>query len=290
MPYISAVFKNSGAEDAGILPNDVITSVDGLKVSEIGYQTAIDALRGEEGTSVCVTVLRNGEEHTFTALRKQLPESSVIYSFDEVNRYGYVMITTFQRKTGEEFRLAIDELKTLGARGIVFDLRNNLGGVVSAVIEVLSYLVDDAIPVISTNKYNTEKTVTRTLTDGHKIDIPLVVLTNELTASAAELFTAALRDYRDVAELGASNKNITIVGKKTYGKGIMQSSYSLGDGSSVTFTTAYYNPPSGVNYHGVGISPDLGYEVEWSLTVEGGDAQLLRAYSALDEYFKAPAA
>ncbi len=288
--YVNTVYKNSGAEAAGVHPCDIITAVGGANVTEIGYDAATEALRGEAGTTVELTVLRGGEELDLTAERKALAELSVTYSFDAETKIAYVSIMTFTKKTGEEFKAAIDELKALGMRGVVFDLRSNLGGVLTAVKECVSYLVEDGLPFISYNKYNTEKTVERTLEDGHKLDVPMVVLANEYTASAAEIFTASLRDYRDVASLGSSLKNVTIVGKNTFGKGVMQSSYSFKDGTSVTFTSYYYNPPSGVNYHGKGIAPDEGYEVEWSLTKENGDAQLRRAYAALEEYFAEAAA
>ncbi len=289
-PYVNTVYKNSGAEAAGVHPCDIITAVNGTEVLSVGYEAAAELLRGEPGTTVNIRVLRDGENIDLTAERKALSELSVTYNFDNASGFAYVSIMTFTKNTGNEFRAVIDELETLGVRGIVFDLRSNLGGVLDAVKECVSYLVEDGLPFISYNRYNTDKQIEYTLADSHKLDISMVVLTNEYTASAAEIFTAALRDYRDVPELGSSVKNVTIVGTKTFGKGVMQSSYSFGDGSSVTFTSAYYNPPSGVNYHGVGVLPDSGYETEWSITITDGDRQLNRAYQALSEYFAEAAA
>ena len=289
LPYITAVYGESGAASAGILPKDVITSVDGRSSSEIGYQAAMDALKGEAGSFVQVGILRGDERLVLNVERKLLQETSVCYYLDAETSYGYVHIMAFQKTTGTEFKAAIDYLEAVGAKGIVFDLRNNLGGLLSAVKEVVSYLVEDGLRFLSVDGYNIEEEIDRTLADHHEVNLPIVVLVNEYTASAAEIFASALRDYRDHPELGAKNNNITIVGKKTYGKGVMQSSYSMKDGSAVTFTTAYYNPPSGVNYHGVGVYPDEGYEVDPRYTIYG-DAQLSRAYEALDEFFVLAAA
>lgn len=289
MPYICGVYKDSGAADAGIKVHDVILSADGKSVDADGYQTVIDALKGEEGTEVEVCVLRGGERLTLTVRRRSLTTVSVYYSFDEQTRIGCVSILSFQKTTGAEFRAAIDELESLGAVGLIFDLRNNLGGLLDAVRETVSYLTEDGIPFISYNKYNTSPIVERTLVDSHSVDLPMVVLINEYTASAAEIFASALRDYRNDPALGAPNTRVTLVGKNSFGKGVMQKSYLLADGSSVTFTTEYYNPPSGVNYHGTGVAPDEGYEVEARFTVDG-DAQLDRAYEAMYEYFDAAAA
>ncbi len=295
-PYVVSVYRNSGAELAGILPHDVLLSVDGVSALEAGYDATVDALKGEVGTSVSVVVLREGKELEINIERKVLPASSVSYYFDENTGYAYLNITTFRRPedgkhngTADEFKAAIDELEKKGLRGIVFDLRSNLGGELNAVKDTVSYLVEDALPLLSYSRRGELLKDEKTAIDGHVLSVPTVVLVNEFTASAAEIFTAALRDYRDCPELGASNKNIVIVGKNTYGKGVSQSSYMLSDGSSVTFTAAYYNPPSGVNYHGVGVAPDEGYEVEARFSIEG-DAQLDKAYEALDGFFAEAAA
>ncbi len=289
--YVSGVYENSGASNAGIIPGDIIVSVDGVSAATAGYKATAEALKGEDGSFVNVGVMRGGELlPEFTVERCLLPEISVYTRFDEQTGYGYVSIMSFQKSTSDEFAAAIDELEALGAVGIIFDLRNNLGGVLTAVHDNVSYLVDDEIPFISYTSNGEQRDPEKTHLDSHKLDIPMVVLVNEFTASAAEIFAAALRDYRDCPELGASNRDITIVGSKTYGKGVMQQTVLFSsDGSSVTFTTAYYNPPSGVNYNGIGIIPDEGYEVDRCLGAQG-DAQLIRAYEALSEYFESDAA
>ena len=290
-PYVITVYKDSGAMAAGMLSGDVILSVDDKNSITDGYDVTVDALRGEAGTKATVTVLRNGEEIILEVERRELSEATVTYFVNEETGYAYVSITSFKMSEGgkkngtaDEFKAAIDEIEKKNVRGIVFDLRNNLGGEVGAVVETVSYLVEDGLPVLSYKKGN-EYITKRTVVDAHSLNIPTVVLVNEFTASAAEIFAAALRDYRDNSDFATANKNVTIVGKNTYGKGVSQSTYLLADGSSVMFTSSYYNPPSGVNYHGVGIAPDEGYEVEYDMDLSG-DAQIKRAYEALDVYFK----
>ena len=163
-----------------------------------------------------------------------------------------------------------------GATGLIFDVRNNPGGLLDSVAGVLDYLLPEGTIVSATNK----KGDTRVLyeSDADCIDLPMIVICNGETASAAELFSAALRDYQK-AEL---------VGTNTFGKGIMQTAYNLADGSAVSLTTDYYNPPSGINFHGVGLKPD--YEVKLTADQElnlanldeNSDPQLQKAITVLD--------
>lgn len=289
LPYICAVYEGSGAEAAGIRFGDILLCAGGVSAKEQGYRKTVDALKGEAGTYVDVVVSRGGEEIALTVERKQLVEVSVYSRYDEQTGYGYVRIMSFQYSTGQEFKKAIDALEEKGAVGYIFDVRDNLGGVINSVIEVVSYLVEDDLPCVTSYNKNGVLKEYRTLADNHSVNVPMVVITNSYTASAAEIFAAALRDYSRSEALPTAIKDVTIVGERTYGKGIMQSSYGLSDKSSVTFTSAYYDPPSGVNYHGIGVAPDEGYEVLPKFTVNG-DAQLDRAYAAMDEYFTANAA
>ena len=137
-----------------------------------------------------------------------------------------------------------------GAVGIVYDLRSNPGGLLVAVVNMLSYIAPDETTIVSfSNDYDKPKKDS----DPHSLSLPSVIICNENTASAGELFTSAMRDF--AKEFGYFD--VTVVGAKTYGKGVMQSSYPIGDGSYLTLTVAYYNPPSGVNYDGEGITPDV---------------------------------
>lgn len=267
---VNEVYIDSGAEDAGILPGDIITKVDGTPVTEIGYNKTINAVRGEAGTRVNITVDRNGTELTFSVERKLVVEQSVRYSVDE-NKIAYVRITSFKGNTFDQFKVAIDEIEKLGAKGVIYDLRSNSGGYLSAVVSMLSYIAPKDTQIVSfSNNYASPIYSPYS----HVYNIPTVVLCNEYTASAGELFTSAIRDFET---MGCLDK-VTIIGKTTFGKGIMQSTAAFTDGSSITLTVAYYNPPSGENYHGVGITPDI--EVELT---EDADSQLDAAYIEIEK-------
>lgn len=277
---ISSVNLDSPAEAAGFRSGDVIVAVDGQRVEDIGYLNAVNYVRGEIGTTVSVTVLRGGEEITLTATRAEIVERVVDYEITE-DGYGYIIITEFKSITYEQFVPAYEELEKAGVKGIIFDLRGNPGGYVATLRDVLSYLLPTGNLIASCHYKNGEPTLLSSIDDvhpvtgetaDHALTVPAVVLCDQYTASAAEMFTSALRDYNDTGLV-----NVTVVGEKTYGKGIMQSGlyYSATDPSTLTFTSAYYNPPSGVNYHGIGITPDV--------TVTNSETEDLQLKAALEE-------
>lgn len=274
--YIRILEVNEGspAEQAGLQAGDLITKVGDADVLTVGYQEATGLIRGEEGTKVTLTIHRDQEELTVEVTRKLMDTVTVTYRM--IGENGYIKISKFDSNTPRDFKAAVEDLQAQGATGLIFDVRNNPGGLLDSVAEVLDYLLPEGDIVSSTDsKGNTEVLYT---SDSDFVDMPMVVICNGETASAAELFSAGLRDYQK-AEL---------VGVNTFGKGIMQTSYSLADGSAINFTTHYYNPPSGVNFHGVGLKPD--YEVQ--LTDEQAlrlgelsdeeDTQLQKAISVLD--------
>ena len=239
----------------------------------MGYDEAIDSIRGEDGTVVNVVYRRDSEEFAVDITRKRVKDSGISYRL--IEEYGYIRISDFNASTVEDFCYAVDDLVIQGASGLIFDVRGNSGGLVSAVAEMLDYLLPEG-DLVSQTDHKNQTTVLYT-SDSQFIDLPMACLINGDTASAAELFACDLRDFR-VAEL---------VGETTYGKGVLQTAYPLEDGSAITTTTAYYNPHSGVNFHGVGVKPD--YEVALtaeqkqnleSLT-EDTDPQLYKALSIL---------
>ncbi len=275
--YISVLEVTSGspAEEAGILPGDLIIKVGDGDVLAVGYTESVSNLRGEEGTSVSITVRRGDEEFSADVTRKLIQTTTVTY--DQIGDYGYIHIDGFDATTPEDFERAVSSLMTAEVKGFIFDVRENTGGLVSSVAEVLDYLLPEGDLVSQTNKQG--ETQVLYTSDANCISMPMVVLVNGNTASAAELFACDLRDF-NVASL---------VGENTFGKGILQTAYALEDGSAINLTTAYYNPHSGVNFHTVGLKPD--YEV--SLTAEQkmelfrtlsyeDDAQLQKAISVLD--------
>lgn len=248
---VITVYPGSGAEEAGIKPYDLIHAVNGKTGEEVTPDEMTEIMRGEENTSVEVTVKRGDELLTFTVTRKKIVASSVTYRMDQDN-VGYIQISQFLQDTPYAFKTAVDFCVQNGAVALVIDVRNNPGGLLYAVEEVIDYLVPDAEGRrIDSYTQNSGETVCYT-TDGHGVDLPIAVLCDGGTASAGELFTAAMRDYGDAGIL-----DTVIVGTNTFGKGIVQSSYPLYDGSAITFTIGYFNPPSDVNFNGVGIAPDI---------------------------------
>lgn len=276
---ISTVYPDSPAEKAGVKTGDYIYAVDGKTIEELGYTNAVNYVRGEVDTPVELTLIRNGEKITVTAIRKLVEELNVVMDIDEERNIGYVQIVAFKDNTFDQFKEAIDELESTGVDGIIFDLRGNPGGYVDSVLSVISYLIPDGQTVISyqCKGYDEIFRYAKDKDGDHSVDLPFVVICNEYTASAGEIFTAAIRDYRNDKLIEA-----TIVGTTTYGKGIMQSSYPYPfDQSTVTFTIAYYNPPCGENYHGIGVKPD----VEVELTGDT-DTQLEAAITELEKLIK----
>ena len=257
---VNTVYPGSPAEKAGIEFGDIIYAVDGKTVTELGYTNAVYYVRGKIGTDVELTLIRDGEKITVTATRAEVEEINVVHDIDEELNIGYVQIVAFKGNTFEQFKEAIDELTSAGVEGIIFDMRNNPGGYLDSVVSVISYLIPDGNTVIS-YQYKNQPMITLYSRDegsDHVVELPFVVLCNQNTASAGEIFTAALRDYDDAQMLEA-----TIVGVTTYKKGIMQNTYYYPfDQSTVTLTVAYYNPPCGVNYHGIGVIPDITIEIE----------------------------
>lgn len=265
---VTSVYDDSPAKNAGILPGDVLYAVNGETVAEIGYVNVLDRVRGKVGTSVNV-IMKRGEEYlSFSMVRAIIQEKSVEYEIDTENNIAYIRVSGFKSNTVEQFVLAVDAAEEAGVSGIIFDMRSNPGGYLYVVKDMISYLVPTGHDIVSYQYSGSIKVFDKSLDDihptkkdddgkpvvsDHKISVPVVVICNQYTASAGELFTAAIRDYDDENLIDA-----TIVGTTTYKKGIMQQSYTYNlDGSSVTFTVAYYNPPCGDNYHGIGVVPDV---------------------------------
>ncbi|MBQ3015322.1 MAG: S41 family peptidase [Clostridia bacterium] len=253
--FVNSVEPGSPAFGAGILPDDYIVAVNGKRVLDIGTLEAVNMIKGEEGTEVTVTIDRAGEEISFTMVRAKITETTVSYSVMEEENVGYVKITSFKANTASQFFKAINALEEANVKGIIFDVRRNPGGYLTAVTDILSYLVPTGTPIASFSSSKAPINATNGgifETDDHTLKVPSVVICNETSASAAELFTAAMRDYNDMGLLKS-----TVIGVTTYKKGVMQSTYEFNDGSSLTFTTALYNPPSGENFNDVGVIPDV---------------------------------
>ena len=256
---VSEVYEGSPAEAAGMRAGDMILAVDGAALTDIGYDELINRVRGEEGTEVTLTILRDGEEMTVTAVRGAINEKSASYRIigEGEGAIGYVTIRSFKDNTADQFAAAYRACLDAGVVGLIFDLRDNPGGYLNAVIRTISYLVPDGTEVVSFGDYDSPAYAEDGEEEDMVLALPCVVLCNENTASAGELFTSAVRDYATEAFGLLTAKT---VGTNTFGKGIMQSTYTFSDRSAVTLTTAFYYPPSRVNYHDVGIAPDVPVE------------------------------
>ncbi len=243
---ITAVLPDSGAEAAGIKKGDRIVAIDGARINKENIKTATALVAGEVGTTVKITVLRGDEEITFTVTRKKFEDVTVISEMLEGN-IAYVQVIQFKDNTPKQFKAEIDKQTKAGAVGFIFDMRGNPGGVLEAVVDMVDYIVPDGHRIASYTIAKESKTV-YTSDDGHSLDLPITVLCNGGTASAAELFTASMRDF---GEWGLVD--VAIVGEQTYGKGVMQSTFSINGTDGLKLTMAFYNPPCDINYDGVGV-------------------------------------
>ena len=241
--YVLFLSDDSPA-DGIILPGDEIVAVEGERVADLGYTDTVSKIRGQEETSVSLTIRRDGEETEVSVMRADIVNDG-IHALT-IGNIGYVRVSAFNNATPEAFEKAVDSLQTDDSvTGLIFDLRGNGGGLLTSVAQMLDYLLPEGNLVSKTDKSG-ETTVLYT-SDADCVSLPMIVLVNGSTASAAELFACDLQEY------GAA----TIVGTTTFGKGVMQTTYSLSDGSALTLTTDYYNPSSGKNYNGIGVIPDI---------------------------------
>ncbi len=270
--HVLSVTEGSGAEEAGIVAGDLIVGAAGKTIDEVGYEGLISLIRGKVGDPVEIQLIRGDETITLTVMRKQVVEKSVTYKM-LADKIGYIKISGFKSNTPEQFREAIDTLTSSGAEGLIFDLRDNPGGYLDSVVEVIDYLVPKGTRIAS---YATAKGETvYTAKNDHTVDLPMVVIFNGNTASAGELFSAAIRDYADMEILTAVS-----VGERTFAKGIMQSTRVFSDGSTLTLTIAYYNPPCNVNYDKTTDNPGITPDFECGEAV-GTDAPLAAAYTEI---------
>ena len=295
------VFENAPAFEAGMLPGDIIYKVEGEDVTGIDLDLLIsNYIRGEEGSRVKLTVLRgdSNEEVDLSIERRQIEIPTVEHEMLE-DQVGYIYVMQFDQVTGQQFKTAVDDLESQGMEKLIVDLRDNPGGLLDAVVEMLAYVLPEdkmeGMLVYTADKdgkgdrffckdgtiqyesdyrqYNSAYPVE----DNHELDIPLAVLVNGNSASASEVFTGAIQDY----EAGV------VVGTQTFGKGIVQSLLPLGDGTAIKLTTAHYYTPSGFDLHGVGLAPDVEVDLDEELKTKAvveksEDNQLMAALEALD--------
>lgn len=252
---VAYVMPDSPAETVGIHAGDWLVAVNGVAVSGITYAEATAMLKGEAGSTVQVSIIRdNSRQMEFTLTRAAVTMRSVIarlYTDAEGKDtdIGYVLIRGFDSQTPTQFREAISDLAEKGAKKFIFDLRGNPGGELSSVTKVLDSLLPEGLLVRMYDKDGKESTIE---SDSACMELTACVLVNKSTASAAELFTAALMDYTDKELFDA-----TVIGTTTYGKGTVQSVFQLSDNTAISFSTKTYSPPYSDSYNGIGITPDV---------------------------------
>lgn len=251
---ISRVFEGSPAEEAGLLPGDVIYMIGDTEVTGEDLNKVVSLIKGEEFTTTTVTVAREGEkDYLEVEVERRTIEVPTVESEMLDGNIGYIAITSFDDVTTEQFLTALDTLESQGMEKLIVDLRNNGGGLVSSVCAILDRLLPEGLIVYTEDKYGNRE---EEYSDAENyFDKPLAVLVNGNSASASEIFAGAIKDYG----IG------TLVGTTTYGKGIVQKIYPLSDGTAVKLTVSKYYTPNGNNIHGIGIEPDVIVELDESL-------------------------
>ncbi len=245
---IVQVTPEGPAQDAGLKAGDILSKVEGQDCAEIGIDTAKNLVRGEENTQVVLTVLRGEEYLDFTVTRRYF-ETPVAEGRMLRDGIGFVTIYNFDERCSAETIAAIEKLLDEGAKALIFDVRNNPGGYKNELVKVLDYLLPEG-PLFRSEYYTGQTELDES--DANCLDIPMAVLVNENSYSAAEFFAAALREY-DAA---------IVVGNQTYGKGYFQQTYELNDGSAVGLSVGKYYTPDGHNLAGVGLKPDIEVPVD----------------------------
>ena len=245
---VEEIYEDTPAETAGMETGDVLTAVDEKDVTGMDLSDVVDLVKGEEGSKVKITVQRGGDSIEMEMTRKIVKTQTVEIKMKDED-VGYLKISEFDEVTLEQFREGMEELEHQGMKGLVVDLRDNPGGNLDTVCEILDLILPEGIIVYTEDKEG-KRVETKTSDEEHQFTKPMAVLVNGNSASASEVFTGAVQDYG----LG------TVIGTQTFGKGIVQTLFSLDDGSCLKLTTAQYFTPNGRNIHGEGISPDIAVE------------------------------
>ena len=274
--------EDSPAEKAGLKSGDIITAIDGKTYEANQLSEAASYLKnGDEGTTVTLTIQReNDGELDITITRGEIIKNSVKSEMLASN-VGYMRITSFESKsersgkdTYDEFREHLSALQTAGMQKLVIDLRGNPGGDLNVVCKIADVILPKGIITYTEDKHGRRSTIK---SDDNELDIPIAVLVNGGSASASEVLTGALKDYKKAA----------VIGEKTYGKGIVQTVYPFSDGSGMSITTAKYYTPSGVCIHQIGIEPDIEVDLNPDKNISelelSEDTQLQKALEYLSE-------
>ena len=249
---ITKVYRGTPAEEAGLKNGDIILAVDEWDATSMEVSKLVQHIRGEAGTTVHMTIYRESTEETleFDVERRHVELPSIEGEMLE-GGIGYIQITEFQSKTDEQFEEMLQNFTEQGMQGLIVDVRANPGGLLSSVVNLCDYILPQGLVVYIEDAFGNKEEYN---SDKRCMDIPMVVLIDENSASASEIFAAAMKDYQYA----------TLVGKTTYGKGLVQNIIPLDDGDALKLTTAKYFTPNGNYIHEVGVSPDVEVEYEYS--------------------------
>lgn len=243
------VYESGAGYKAGLRSGDRIIQVDGTDVTDMDLSSAVALVKGEKGTQVGLKIVRDGATFDYTVVRDEIEVQTVNYAITEDN-IGYISVSQFENVTAKQFKAAIEDLKSEGAKGIIIDIRNNPGGLLTTVISMLKDILPNGLIVYTEDKDGNRKEYSDN--DNEELDMPLAVLVNGNSASASEIFAGAIQDY---------GKGV-IVGTQTFGKGIVQTVKPLTDGSAIKFTIAKYFTPKGQDIHGKSVTPDVVVEYD----------------------------
>ncbi len=272
---VIGVFKDSPAEKAGMQIGDKIIAIDDKDATSITVDQAASYMRGDAGTMVKVTVSRNNKQVSMTLTRADLNVESVTGSILE-NNIGYINISEFSSDVSRQFNSVINEQLKKGITSLIIDLRNNPGGDVNETLSIADRILPSALIIYTEDRMGKKQEYSSTATQS--LNIPIIVLINEYSASASEILAAALKD----------NNAATLIGTKSYGKGIIQSLQGMSDGSGYKITIEQYFSPNGDTIHKVGIEPNMVVNLPKNVTykygkiTDGQDTQLAAAIKYLE--------
>lgn len=266
---VTNVYKNSSAYLNGIKVGDVITEIDGRNLLTMEEDAALDKISGEIGSKLTMKLLRDGEEISVSLIRQQIDIESVTGEMLD-NGVGYIRITTFNDKTAEQFAGALNSLTEKDMKALILDVRQNGGGVIAPLKSMLNRLLPTCVAATAEYANGVKKTLIET-DSVSSVGVPIAVLVDGGTASAAELFAVALRD----------EGNAVLIGTQTYGKAVLQGTYSFPDGTALTISNAKIIPSKSEPYDGIGLKPDYVTELPAGSTLDNvsreNDSQLQKA-------------
>lgn len=270
---ISGVIDNTPAQEAGLRENDIIYLVDGENVAGYELSEIVSRVKGEEGTSVHLTIVREGlsDYLEIDVMRRKIETPTVSYQMLD-DGIGYIQITEFDDVTTDQFTEALAVIKGSDAKGLILDLRSNPGGSLPVVVDIARAILPEGLIVYTEDKYGEREEYS---CDGkNELQIPMVVLINGNSASASEILAGAIKDY---------GKG-TLIGTTTFGKGIVQRVLPLTDGTALKLTISAYYTPNGNNIHGIGIEPDIVCEFDSEAYYDNGvDNQLEKAIEEMEK-------